>query len=90
MFTTDGRIVALDLKVLEDDRQFFPNYNAALTVRGPVMKANPQIADLFAAVSRKLDDKTLVTLNARIDVDGQDPGEVALSWLVSQGFVTRT
>jgi osmoprotectant transport system substrate-binding protein len=53
------------------------------------MTANPQIRDLFAAVSRKLDDRTLVTLNARIDVDGQDPGEVALSWLVSQGFVTR-
>ncbi len=32
VFTTDGRIAALDLVVLEDDRQFFPKYNPALTM----------------------------------------------------------
>ena len=42
VFTTDGRIKSLHLTVLKDDRHFFPAYNAALTVRGPVMKANPR------------------------------------------------
>jgi len=86
-FTTDGRIEALDLTVLEDDRKFFPIYNVAVVVRDETLTENPQIAELFAPVSRKLTDETLIELNGRIDVDGQEPAEVAYDWLVQEGFV---
>ena len=55
VFTTDGRIVALDLKVLEDDRNFFPKYNVSLVLTKEVAKEYPQIADLVAPVAREAD-----------------------------------
>lgn len=89
VFTTDGRIVALDLQVLEDDKKFFPLYNASLVVRDEVMEDYPQIEELFAGVTSELDNETLLTLNAKIDVDGEDPADVAYEWLIDKGFITE-
>lgn len=87
VFTTDGRIKALDLQILEDDRQFFPKYNLSAVVAQGLIDDYPQIADLFAPVSEKLDDETLIDLNARIDVDGEEPTDVAWDWLRDEGFI---
>lgn len=90
VFTTDGRIVALDLVVLEDDRQFFPMYNLSPVVNQDLLEDYPQIADLFAPVSERLTNEVLLELNARIDVDGEEPGDVAFDWLVQEGFITAS
>jgi len=87
IFTTDGRIKALNLKVLADDRRFFPNYSVCPVVRTEVVEEYPQIEELFAPVSKKLTSQTLINLNARIDVDGEKPEDVALDWLKDQGFI---
>jgi osmoprotectant transport system substrate-binding protein len=87
VFTTDGRIKALDLTVLEDDRDFFPVYNVSPVVREEVMDDYPQIEELFAPVAEKLDDETLIELNAQVDVDGRDPVAVAEDWLKEEGFL---
>ena len=87
IFTTDGRIKALDLTVLEDDRAFFPKYNVATVFRKGVLDEHPELKDLFAPVSAKLDDKTLIELNAQVDVDGRDPVDVAHDWLQKEGFL---
>jgi osmoprotectant transport system substrate-binding protein len=87
IFTTDGRIKALDLKVLEDDKNFFPAYNVCPVIRQEVLEQYPDLRDLFNPVAAKLTDDTLIELNARIDVDGQRPAEVAYDWLTSEGFV---
>ncbi|WP_028654799.1 glycine betaine ABC transporter substrate-binding protein [Nocardioides sp. J54] len=89
VFTTDGRIKALDLVVLEDDKQYFPKYNVSLVVREEVLDDYPQIADLFAPVSEELTDEELIELNARVDVDGEEAVDVAWEWLVEKGFVTE-
>ncbi len=88
VFTTDGRILALDLKVLEDDRNFFPKYNVALVLTKEIAKDYPQIADLMAPVAEKLTDKVLLQLNAKVDVEGREPAEVAYEWLKKEGFVS--
>jgi osmoprotectant transport system substrate-binding protein len=87
VFTTDGRILALHLKVLEDDRNFFPKYNVSLVLTDATSKKYPQIADLIAPVAEKLTNKVLLKLNAEIDVTGREPAEVAYDWLKQQGFV---
>lgn len=87
VFTTDGRIKALDLQILEDDKQFFPKYNLSAVVAQHLIDDYPQIANLFAPVSEKLDDETLIDLNARIDVDGEEPTDVAWDWLRDEGFI---
>lgn len=88
VFTTDGRIKALDLKVLEDDKNYFPKYNASLVVSQDTLKAHPQIKDLFAPVAAELTDDQLIELNRQVDVDGREPGEVAFDWLQKEGFVS--
>ena len=87
IFTTDGRIKALDLAVLEDDKRFFPAYNVSVVVREEKLDENPQIEKLFAPVTEKLTDETLIELNAEIDVDGREPADVAFDWLKKEGFV---
>jgi osmoprotectant transport system substrate-binding protein len=87
VFTTDGRIVALHLQVLEDDRNFFPKYNVSFVVGEATAKKYPQIADIMKPVSEKLTNKVLLQLNADIDVNGREPADVAYDWLKKEGFV---
>ncbi|MFH8986566.1 glycine betaine ABC transporter substrate-binding protein [Streptomyces sp. NPDC017940] len=87
VFTTDGRIEAMNLTPMADDKSFFPNYNAAPEINSKTLRKHPQIADVLAPVTRKLDNKVARALNAKVDVDGQDPHEVAKDWMVAEGFV---
>ena len=87
VFATDGRIAALKLTVLADDKHFFPNYNAALTLKSSLLKKYPKIADYIAPVAAKLDNATMTALNAQVDAQGDDPGDVAKQWLTKQGLI---
>lgn len=87
VFTTDGRIVALHLTALQDDRNFFPKYNVSMVLQDKLLKKYPQLADLFAPVTKKLTNPVLLKLNAAVDVDGKEPADVAFDWLKKEGFV---
>ncbi|MFJ4772995.1 glycine betaine ABC transporter substrate-binding protein [Streptomyces uncialis] len=89
VFTTDGRIKAMKLVVMADDKHFFPNYNVAPEINTKALKKHPAIKDILDPITAKLDNSVARTLNAKVDVDGDDPHEVALDWLVSEGFITR-
>ncbi|MFC4602218.1 glycine betaine ABC transporter substrate-binding protein [Rhodococcus kronopolitis] len=88
VFTTDGRIIALDLVLLDDDRSFFPKYNPALIMREGFAHAHPEVAEVMAPISAELTDQEITELNRRVDVEGQEPADVARQWLVDKGFVT--
>lgn len=87
VFTTDGRIKSMNLAVMEDDRKFFPNYNAAPMINAKSLKEWPAIAEVLNPVTARLDNSVAQTLNAKVDVDGEDPHQVALDWMVEEGFV---
>ncbi|GHD99598.1 glycine betaine ABC transporter substrate-binding protein [Streptomyces alanosinicus] len=87
VFTTDGRIKSMNLAVMEDDRKFFPNYNAAPVINTKVLEKWPAVATVIEPVTKRLDNTVARTLNAKVDVDGQDPHQVALDWMKQQGFV---
>ncbi len=70
VFTTDGRIKAMDLNVLRDDKNFFPNYNASPVVHEATFEKYPVIAELLDPLARKLTTEVAQTLNAKVDVDG--------------------
>ncbi|MEU4311350.1 glycine betaine ABC transporter substrate-binding protein [Nocardia sp. NPDC024068] len=86
---TDGRIPALDLVLLEDDRAFFPKYNAALVMRAEFADAHPEVARIMTPISRLLTNESITELNRQVDVEGREPEEVARDWMVAQGFVTK-
>ena len=89
VFTTDGRIKSMNLEVMKDDRKFFPNYNAAPVINSKALKKYPQIAEVIEPVTKRLNNTVAQELNAKVDVQGQDPHEVALDWMTEEGFVTQ-
>lgn len=88
VFTTDGRIKGLDLQIVQDDKLFFPRYNATVTMLRPFAEQHPQVAEVLKPVSDRLTSETMTNLNAEVDVDGKDPAEVARNWMIQQGFVS--
>lgn len=87
VFRTDGRIMGLDLALLEDDEEFFPIYNPSFTVREEVFDQYPQIEDIFGPISAALTNETLQEMNAAVDVDGELEEDVAERFLRDNGFI---
>ncbi|PPF85612.1 glycine/betaine ABC transporter substrate-binding protein [Subtercola sp. Z020] len=87
VFQTDGRIPALGLTVMEDDQSFFPVYQGAFTVKQTTLDKYPGMADVVALVAGKLTTEEMQTLNAKADVDGDDPADIAHDWLTEQGLI---
>lgn len=87
VFQTDGRISALDLVVLEDDQNFFPAYQGAFTLKQATLDEFPAIADVLAELSPLLTTEVMQSLNQQVDVDGEDPEDVAIAWLEEQGLI---
>lgn len=90
VFTTDGRIKSLNLKVLSDPKQFFPNYNAALVTRDQTFNQYPGLAKIMEPISAKLNNQVITQLNAQVDAQGQTPKAVAQKWMTDQGFIKST
>ena len=88
VFTTDGRIPALKLRVLEDDRRFFPLYNLTEVINTDLLNAHPELAEIFAQLNPRLTNDVMLELNAKVDNDGEDPALVARDWLIGQGLLT--
>jgi len=80
-FTTDGRIPALGLKVLADDQAVFPKFNPSPIFRGAVLRANPSIASIISPLPALLTQAVQTCLNARVDILGEDPEDVAQLFL---------
>lgn len=87
VFSTDGLIPRHRLRVLRDDRGFFPVYQAAVTVDGDVLRRHPALERVLRPVAARLTSGVITGLNARVSGGGEDPAAVARDWLRSEGFV---
>ncbi|BAP43251.1 substrate-binding region of ABC-type glycine betaine transport system [Pseudomonas sp. StFLB209] len=81
VYTTDGRLDAFKLKVLDDDKHYFPDYTAAPVVRKAFLDQHPELAGLLKPLAELLDNATMRALNAKVDVDHQSPSTVAAEFL---------
>lgn len=86
-FGTDGQIVAYDLLVLEDDKNFWPPYPAAPIVRQEILDDYPNIADVLNRVSALLDGETMRSLNWEVAGNGREADEVAREFLERNGLI---
>ncbi|MFE3542584.1 glycine betaine ABC transporter substrate-binding protein [Nocardia sp. NPDC059177] len=87
VYTTDGRVKNLDLTVLADDEKFFLPYSGTAVVRGEVIEAHPELRELLGTISERLTDELMQELNGRVDIDGEDPADVAFDWLKSENLI---
>lgn len=87
VFTTEPRIIADKLVVLEDDKSAFPVYNAAPVVRQQILDAYPTLADDIKKLSSILDTKTITELNKEADIEKKSIEEVSTAFLKSKGLL---
>jgi osmoprotectant transport system substrate-binding protein len=87
-FTTDGIIAKENLVVLEDDKGVFPPDQAVPVVRNDLLsKGGQEFKDTVNKVSAKITTEEITKLNAAVDLDREDPRDVAGKWLTDQGLV---
>jgi osmoprotectant transport system substrate-binding protein len=86
-FTTDGQLTSDELVVMEDPKSIWPFYYPAPVVRTEVLKQNPKMEEVLNSVSESLDVKTMRQLNAQVDIEQEDPEDVAAPFLQEKGIV---
>lgn len=86
-YSTDGRIPAYNLVTLEDDKDFFPAYALTPVVRQQTLDENPKLAEQMNRLSALLDDDTMASLNASVDVDGKNIEDVAHDFLAEHELI---
>lgn len=84
-FSTDGLLERYGLIVLEDDRGFFPPYEAAALL-GPRAAANDEVVSILTLLSGRITEPTMRSLNRRLEVDAEEVGQVAASALSRLGL----
>ncbi len=86
VFATDGNIKRYNLKLLEDDKNFFPGYNLCVTVRREVLEKYPEIEDIMKPIA-ELTDEVMQELNYQVDATGLPAKLVAKNYLNEQGYL---
>ncbi|WP_370426441.1 glycine betaine ABC transporter substrate-binding protein [Pantoea vagans] len=84
IYTTDGRVKGFNLKVLEDDKHFFPSYNVTPVVRQDVLASHPGLDSALNQLSAQITNEAITELNKRVDIDHESPEKVARDFLQSK------
>ena len=77
IYTTDAKIARFQLRVLEDDRRFFPRYDAVLLYRLDLPKRFPEAWAKLQKLERRIDERTMIRLNAAAELQGKSFAEAA-------------
>jgi osmoprotectant transport system permease protein len=76
-FSTDGRIAAFDLRLLEDDRGVIPPYDAVMLASPRLAREDPDVVAALRALTGRIDEERMQRLNWAVDGEGRSPAEVA-------------
>ncbi|NMH77044.1 glycine betaine ABC transporter substrate-binding protein [Pseudonocardia xinjiangensis] len=89
VFGTDAQVLQNKLVVLKDDKQALATYNVAVSMRTQTYAANPDAYNtLFGAIAAALTTERATQLNAKVDIDGETPEDVAKEFLVENRIIT--
>jgi len=86
-FSTDGKIVVYNLKVLEDDKQFFPPYFAAPVVSESLYTGYPEVVEALSLLEGVATDEEMQQLNYKVGEEGMNPADVAEEYLREKGLI---
>ena len=85
IYSTDAKIRAYRLRVLEDDRQVFPRYDAIVLYRLDVPQRHPAAWRAIAALEGRIDGERMIAMNAQAELDGASFAAVARRFLAGDG-----
>jgi osmoprotectant transport system substrate-binding protein len=87
IFTTDGRLKALGLTVLEDDKSYFPLYNGVAVTRADFDKEHPEMLKVLEPLAADLTTEVMGELNKQISADGLPADKIAEDFLKEKGYI---
>lgn len=86
-YSTDSRLKAYQLKTLEDDKHFFPPYDASPVIRNDAVRKYPGVAEAVSALIGTIDAQTMIDLNYEVDIGKKSEREVAVAYLKRVGLL---
>jgi osmoprotectant transport system permease protein len=87
VYTTDARLILYNLVVLEDDKGFFPPYEAAALVRGEILRKHPEVGSVLGLLAGAFDEDRMRALNLRLQEGKEDEAVVARDALRELGLL---
>jgi osmoprotectant transport system substrate-binding protein len=87
VFTTDGRLVTLDLYLLEDDQNGMVSYLSSVMIPEELADEHPDLLDLVEELGAPIDEALMTEMNAAVSAEGEFPEDVAEQYLRDQGFI---
>lgn len=85
-YSTDGRIAAYDLKILKDDRKFFPPYDGSPLATEKLIKDHPEIDKALKKLQGQISTKEMQKLNYEADGKGKEPAVIAEEYLKKHNY----
>ncbi len=78
---TDGLLSSRDLTILEDDRHYFPPYQAVIVARQAILARNPALGPALAELAGRISESDMRSMNAAVDGEKRDPAAVVRQFL---------
>ncbi|MGZ9583545.1 glycine betaine ABC transporter substrate-binding protein [Paenibacillus marinisediminis] len=88
-YSTDSRLKAYHLQTLEDDKHFFPPYDASPVIRNDVIEKHPEVEAAIQELVGTLDAETMINLNYQVDIEKKSEREVAQQYLRDKGLLSK-
>jgi len=89
VYNTDGKLLRYKVRVLTDDRRFFPPYDAAPLIRQDTLARYPVLETVLGELSFRIDDQTMRRLNYQVEVEGGEFAHVARVYLQASGLLDK-
>ncbi|MGV8982520.1 glycine betaine ABC transporter substrate-binding protein [Clostridium sp.] len=86
-FSTDSMLKQYDLKVLGDDKNFFPSYYATTLVREETLKKYPELENVLNKLEGKISNDEMIQMNYKVEKEKKDPKAVATEFLKGKGLL---
>lgn len=87
VFSTDGQLKKYDIKVLEDDKDFFTSYFAATLIRQETLDKYPELEDVLEMLTGQIGNEEMTELNYLVEIEKQEPKDVAIKFLSEKGLL---
>ena len=88
-YTTDGQLQIYDLRVLEDDKSYFPPYHALPLVRKETLHEYPELEEVLGLLEGMINEETMQIMNGKVDNEGMMVERVAQEFLIESGLIDK-
>ncbi|HEM5321699.1 TPA: ABC transporter permease/substrate-binding protein [Streptococcus suis] len=86
-YSTDSKVVTYKLKILEDDKQLFPPYQAAPLLSKETLEQYPELEQVLGVLAGKISTEEMTQMNYAVDVEGKSVEQVAREYLEREGLL---